>query len=57
MRPWNEKGEAMIRKDGTLHHPSSKEGKKIARRVYGRNAEAIEENGSIYDEDGGFFLD
>ena len=54
---WNERGEAILGKDGTLHHPSSREGRKISRRVYGDNSDEMEKSGSIYDEDGGFYLD
>lgn len=54
---WNERGEAVVRNDGTLHHPSSLEGRRILRRVYGRNYENIEYSDSIYDEDGGFYLE
>jgi len=54
--PFNKNGIAVLRRDGTFHHPSSKEGRRILRKVYGRNAEQIEETGSIYDEDGGFYL-
>jgi len=54
---WNERGEAVLRSDGTIHHSSSPEGRRILRRVYGRNLENVECNGSIYDEDGGFYLE
>ncbi len=54
---WNERGEAVLRSDGTIHHPSSPEGRRILRRVYGRNWENVERNDSIYDEDGGFYLE
>jgi len=60
MRLWidrNGRGEAVLGKDGTLHPLSSDEGRRILRKVYGRNAENVEESGSIYDEDGGFYLD
>lgn len=53
---WDEKGEAVLRRDGTLHHPKSKEGRRIIRRAYGRNSKNIERTGSIYDEDGYFYL-
>jgi len=54
---WNERGEAVIRKDGTIHHIQSEEGRKILRRKYGKNAESVERTGSIYDENGGFYLE
>jgi len=53
---WNERGEAILRRDGTLFHPSSKEGRKILKRLLGRNAEKFEKESSIYDENGGFYL-
>jgi len=53
---WNEKGEAVIRKDGTIHHIESEEGRRILRRRYGRNAVNISRYGTIYDERGRFYL-
>jgi len=53
---WNEKGEAVQRSDGTIRSLKSREGRQILRRVYGRNAENVERTGSIYDEDGGFYI-
>jgi len=54
---WNEKGEAVLRSDGTIHHSSSPEGRRILRQVYGRNYENIEYSDSIYDKDGGFYFE
>ena len=56
MGPWNERGEAMLRRDGTLHHPDSAEGRRIGRDVYGENADSIRQHGTIYAPDGTFHL-
>lgn len=54
---WNERGEAVIRRDGTIVRCDSNEGRVVLRRTYGRNADTVERTGDIYDRDGGFYLD
>jgi hypothetical protein len=50
---WNKRGEAIIDRYGNLHPVDSAE----TDRIYGKNADNIKDNGSIYDEDGGFYLE
>jgi len=56
-RIWNERGESILRKDDTFHHPESPEGEAVLRRIYGRNCENMKSNGSIYDKNGEFYID
>jgi hypothetical protein len=50
---WNERGEAIIDRNGNLHPVDSSE----TDRIYGENADNVRDNGSIYDKDGGFYLE
>ncbi len=56
MSIWDEKGEAVL-SNGQLVSTKSEEGKRILRQLYGRNYENYEKTGTIYDKDGGFYLD
>ncbi len=50
---WNENGEAIMGNDGYIHSLQSNEG----RKVFKRNYENVINYGTIYDPDGGFYLD
>lgn len=39
---WNDRGEAVILRDGTIVRCDSSEGRETLRKVYGRNADTVE---------------
>jgi len=54
---WDENGNAVMRGNGVIVPTHSAEGREVLQRVYGRNWKNVEDNSSIYDKNGGFYLD